>query len=197
MIRFNQGTKKAGNTHTIGAHVNGHLTAFGRCDLCSHRIGILGAEIEDMSNLNTACGNAIGFSERLERSCVMHLVGRRIRCCPLCHDRRQIRKEVGSLFRNRHFKQRLVAKDLAFARVRENDEFVAHVATNGARVGLHWDRLQSHAIEGPQVGHEHAVIGVPRRFLVEIEGIGIFHQELTSAHDPEARPHLVRNFHWM
>ena len=55
----------------------------------------------------------------------------------------------------------------------------------------HRDRLQAQAREGAQIGDEHLVVGMPRAGLVEVEGIGVLHQEFAAAHDAEARPHLV------
>ena len=55
----------------------------------------------------------------------------------------------------------------------------------------HRDRLQPHAREGAQVGDEHLVVGMPRAGLVEVEGIGVLHQEFAAAHQAEARAHLV------
>ena len=55
----------------------------------------------------------------------------------------------------------------------------------------HRDRPQSHAREGAQVGDEHAVVGVLGALEVEIERIGVLHEELAPAHQAEARPHLV------
>ena len=68
---------------------------------------------------------------------------------------------------------------------------MAEIAADRPRVGLHGHRLQTHARERPQIGDEHAVIGLPRAIGVEIEGIGVLHQELAAAHDAEPRAHLV------
>ena len=84
-----------------------------------------------------------------------------------------------------------MAEDLALAGVGQNDEFVAEVAADRAGVGAHRDRLQAHAREGAQIGHEHAVVGRLGALVVEVEGIGVLHQEFAAAHDAEARPHLV------
>ena len=61
----------------------------------------------------------------------------------------------------------------------------------GPDVGAHRDRLQAEPREGAEIGDEHAVVGLPRALEVEVEGIGVLHQELAAAHDAEARPHLV------
>ena len=81
--------------------------------------------------------------------------------------------------------------DPALAGVGENDEFVAEVAADRAGVGAHRDRLQPHAREGAQIGDEHLVVGMPRPGGIEIEAVGVLHQELAAAHHAKARPHLV------
>ncbi len=93
--------------------------------------------------------------------------------------------------RRREVEVVLVAEHFALAGVGENDELVAEVAADRAGVGLHRDRLQAEARERAQVGDEHLVVGVPCARLVEIERIGVLHQEFARAHDAEARPHLV------
>ena len=57
-----------------------------------------------------------------------------------------------------------------------------------ARIGI---AFRPSPREGAQIGDEHLVVGVARAGLVEIEGIGVLHQELARAHDAEARPDLV------
>jgi hypothetical protein len=84
-----------------------------------------------------------------------------------------------------------VAIDLGLARVRQHDELVGEVAADRPGVRPHGDRLDAHALEGAQVSDEHLVVGVPRAGLVEVEGIGVLHQELARAHHAEARAHLV------
>ena len=71
---------------------------------------------------------------------------------------------------------------------------MAEIAADRAGFGAHRDRLQSHPREGPQVGDEHPVVGAPRRGLVDVERIGILHQEFAAAHDAEARALLVAEF---
>src|SRR5262249_24442948 len=46
-------------------------------------------------------------------------------------------------------------------------------------------------LEYAQIGYKHPVIGSARPLEVEIEGIGILHQELATAHDAEARANFV------
>ncbi len=45
--------------------------------------------------------------------------------------------------------------------------------------------------EGAQIGGEHAGYRRARAFAVEVEGIGVLHQELARAHGAEARTDLV------
>ena len=45
--------------------------------------------------------------------------------------------------------------------------------------------------EGAQIGDEHAVVGVLGAGEIEVERIGVLHQEFAPAHHAEARPHLV------
>ena len=71
---------------------------------------------------------------------------------------------------------------------------MAEIAADRAGLGAHRDRLQSHPREGAQIGDEHPVVGAPRRRLVDVEGIGILHQEFAAAHHAEARTLLVAEF---
>ena len=84
-----------------------------------------------------------------------------------------------------------MAEDLALAGLGQDDEFVAQIAADGAGVGPHGHRLQAEAGEGVQIGHEHAVVGSAGGSLVDIEGIGVLHQELPPAHHPEPGAALV------
>ena len=68
---------------------------------------------------------------------------------------------------------------------------MAEIAADRAGLGPHRDRLQPHPGEGAQIGDEHPVVGAPRGGLVDIERIGILHQEFAAAHDAETRPLLV------
>ena len=61
----------------------------------------------------------------------------------------------------------------------------------------HRDRLQPQAREGAQIGDEHLVVGVPRAAPIEVERIGVLHQEFAPAHDPKRGRTSSRNFHWM
>ena len=85
----------------------------------------------------------------------------------------------------------LVAEHLALAGRGEDQELVAEVAADRAGVGHHRDRGHAEPREGAEIGGEHAVVGVPGAGGVEVEGIGILHQELAAAHHAEAGPHLV------
>ena len=68
---------------------------------------------------------------------------------------------------------------------------MAEVAADRAGIRAHRDRLQAEPRKRPEIGDEHAVIGLPRALEVEIEGIGVLHQELAPAHHAETRTHLI------
>ena len=83
------------------------------------------------------------------------------------------------------------AEDLALAGLGQDEEFMAEIAADRAGIGLHRDRLQPHPREGAQIGDEHLPVGFLRPGIIEVEGIGVLHQEFAAAHDAEAGAHLV------
>ncbi|MNX69365.1 hypothetical protein D3C86_1005820 [compost metagenome] len=62
---------------------------------------------------------------------------------------------------------------------------------DGAGIGLHRTEVQTHAGEGGAVGGVHLLVGLDQRGLVDVEGVGILHQELAAAHHAETGTHLV------
>ncbi len=158
-----------------------------------HRLGILGAEIEYVPHLDAAGGEALGLRHGAVGGLVVLLVRGGVERGPGVDDglQRGGIVEIRVLRRRRETEIVLVAEDLALAGVGEDDEFVAEVAADRAGVRLHRDRLQAKPLEGAQVGDEHPVVRVARAGLVEVEGIGVLHQEFARAHGPEARAHLV------
>ena len=75
-----------------------------------------------------------------------------------------------------------VAEHFALAGVGQHDEFVGEIAADRAALRHHRDRLQAHAREGAQIGDEHPVIGVLGAVEIEVERIGVLHQEFAPAH---------------
>ena len=71
---------------------------------------------------------------------------------------------------------------------------MTQIAADRTGIGLHRHGLEAHARKGVEIGHEHAVIGFARRLLVQVEGIGVLHQEFAAPHDAEARADLVAEF---
>ena len=61
----------------------------------------------------------------------------------------------------------------------------------GPEFGAHRDGLQAEPRERPEISDEHTVIRGARALVVEIEGVGVLHQEFATAHDAEAGTHLV------
>ena len=84
-----------------------------------------------------------------------------------------------------------MAEHLAFAGRRQNDEFVAEVAADRARFRPHRNGGQAEPRESAQVSGELLIVGMARAGLIEVEGIGVLHQEFARAHHAEAGPHLV------
>ncbi len=68
---------------------------------------------------------------------------------------------------------------------------MAEVAADRSGVGHHRDGGEAESRKGAQIGHEHAIVGMARALEVEIERIGVLHQEFARPHHAEARPHLV------
>ena len=68
---------------------------------------------------------------------------------------------------------------------------MAQIAADRPGVGRHRDRLQTHPRKGLQVSDEHLVVSHARACVIEIEGIGVLHQEFAPAHHAEARPNLI------
>ena len=87
-----------------------------------------------------------------------------------------------------------IEKHVALAGISEDDEFVREVAADRSGISLHRDRLQPHAGKGPQIGDEHLVVGLLGPRHVEVEAVGVLHQELTTSYHTKARPHLVAEF---
>ncbi|MNZ43497.1 hypothetical protein D3C78_611000 [compost metagenome] len=81
--------------------------------------------------------------------------------------------------------------DVVFAGLGQHVELVGAGAADGAGVGLHRTEVQAQAGEHVAVGLVHAVVGFLQRLLVEVEGVGVLHQEFAAAHQAEARADLV------
>ncbi len=65
------------------------------------------------------------------------------------------------------------------------------VAADRPRVRRHRDRLQPHALERPHIGQHHLAVADHGARVVEVEAVGVLHQELPPAHHAEARTDLV------
>ncbi len=65
------------------------------------------------------------------------------------------------------------------------------IATDRAGIGTHRDRLQAYAGESAQIGNEHAIISHFRALIIEVERIGVFHQEFARAHYAETWTYFI------
>ena len=64
-------------------------------------------------------------------------------------------------------------------------------ATDGPRVRLHRAEVQAAALEDTAVGGVHHLVGLRQGVAVQVEGVGILHQEFPRPHHPEAGADLV------
>ena len=170
-----------------------HRLAVRSLDQGAHRLGIFGAEIEDVADLDAAGRDALVLRNRLISLGVVHFRRRRIERRPFGDGRLQAFDivEIGVGAGHREIQIVAMTEHFGFAGVGEDDEFVAEIAADRPGIGLHGNRFQAEPREGAQIGYEHLVVGMDRALLVEIEGIGILHQEFARTHDAEARAHLV------
>ncbi len=146
-----------------------------------------------MTNFDAARRNLIIGFHRRPISFVVHFVGCRIRRRPAIDDVRKllIIAEISVCARDGQIEIGLIAIDLTFACFSKNDEFVRKITANWASISAHRDRLQTNAGERAQIRHEHAVVSHLRALVIEVERIGIFHQEFTRAHHAETRTHFI------
>ena len=85
----------------------------------------------------------------------------------------------------------VAGNDGVFAGVSEDHEFVGIVAADGAGIGFDGPEVEAAAREDAAVGLVHLVVGSDGAGFVDIEGVGILHDEFPAAHQPEARADLV------
>ena len=153
----------------------------------------LRAEVEDVPNLDATGNEELGFGNGAGVGIVL-VVRRRIERRPGLEDRFEIAFVIDGLAARIHVEQAPVGKHLGFACRRENHEFMRKITADRTGFGQHGDRLQPHARIGPQVGDEHGVVGALGGFEIQIEGIGVLHEELAPPHDAKPRPDLVAEF---
>ncbi len=84
-----------------------------------------------------------------------------------------------------------VVPDLAFTGGRQDDEFVAEITADRAGFGDHGNCLQPHALKRAHIGQHHLAVADDSPGVIEVDAVGVFHEEFASAHDAEAGPHLV------
>ena len=87
------------------------------------------------------------------------------------------------------------AEQIAFTRIGQGHKLDGLVAADLARVGVHHAPVQSHALAHARVGHLHLLVGGIQTLGVSVEAVGVFHDELARAKQPETRTHLVAELH--
>ena len=151
----------AARADAVGAHMDRMLDAVGAGDHRLHRLGILGAEIEDVADLDAARRDLLVRRQSGEGRRVVLLGGRGVERGPFVDDRLQAGDvvEIHVLAGHREIEIVAVAEDLALAGLGEDDELVGEIAADRAGFGDHRDRLQAEPREGAQIGDEHLVVG--------------------------------------
>ena len=123
--------------------MDGMLGAVRAGDLGAHRLGVLGAEVEDVADLDAARGDAPLLRQRGEGGLVVLLVGRGVGRGPALDDRRQVGAEVGVLARHRRGRGASRSQKTALSPV-------------SARMMNSW-------LRSPPIGPESARIGIAFR----------------------------------
>ena len=82
-------------------------------------------------------------------------------------------------------------QDQVFPGLRRHHEFLGCGTSDGTAVGIDGNRLQPTALEHLPVGLIHPCIGGLQIGLVGMEGVGVLHDEFTTAHQTEAGPDLI------
>jgi hypothetical protein len=81
--------------------------------------------------------------------------------------------------------------DIVFAGFGQHMEFMGAGAADRTGIGLHRAEIQAQAGEYLTVSLVHAVIGCLQRRLIDMEGVGILHDEFAASHQTETRTDLV------
>ncbi len=149
-----------------------------------------------MPDLDAAPGAAALFGDLRPAILVMGFVGRGIGRADVVEEVVEADRVIGSKVGPApvHVVERGVVEDLAFARRGKHDELVAEVAADRTRGRFHRNRANSHAREGAKIRQKLGVIAEPSAGLVEVEAVGVLHQEFAAAHHSEPRSHLVPEF---
>ena len=193
--RLDDGTDQTRGADAIGASVDRPFDAVGARHDGFHRFGIFSAEIEDLANLDAAGAQALLRRDiTLETHCIVHVLGRGIEAGPRPNVRHQVRIIVNAFVRGGQIDHVAVAENARLAGFCQNDELVREVAADGPRFGRHRNSFEPHARKRAKVSNEHLVVRNSGGSFVDIEGIGVLHQKLATAHHAEAGALLVAEF---
>ena len=86
-------------------------------------------------------------------------------------------------------------RDGVFTGIRQHVEFLGGAAADGAGVRDHRAEPETQPREDRGVRPVHGVVGCLQALLVEVERIGVLHEEFARAHHAETRPALVAELH--
>ncbi len=89
----------------------------------------------------------------------------------------------------------LARDDGVLAVLSEDLELGAGGATHGAGVRLDDPIVEAESLEDPTVGVPHGLVALHGRGIVDVEAVGILHQELAAPEQPRPRARLVAILH--
>ena len=193
VVGLDQRADEARHADPVGAHFQRGRRAVGTGRHRPHRPRILVAKVKDVADLDAACGHQLLRRDRA-RGMVVLFVCRGVKAGPAPEHRLEIAAVIDLGGEDVGRQPGAVAIDRRFAGFGQDDEFVAEVATDRPGIGLHRDRLETHPGEGPQISYKHLVVGPFGADRVEVEAVGVLHQEFAATHHAKAWPHLVPEF---
>ena len=82
-------------------------------------------------------------------------------------------------------------QDEIFTGIGGDHEFLAGRTANRPAISFNRDGPQATTGEDPAVGLIHGAVGLLQGGLIGVEGIGVFHDEFPTAHQPEAGANLI------
>ena len=187
MARFDDCTNQPRHTNAVATHLRGHRLAIRALHRHAECLGagVFVTEEEDMTHLDTApLGEAFGRDWAID-DLLMLLGFHRIDGGQPFNGVRRIKCD---------FLQCIVIENLALTGFSQNVEFMAKITANRPGRRANWHRLQPKRSKSPEIGSEHGAVGGAGPVLVQVEAIGVLHQEFAPAHYAKPRPGLVPEF---
>ena len=154
-----------------------------------HRLALVGLDDQGLDQ-------ALGGNLQKEGHLLDRFAGRGQHLFELLRGSRR-RDRGGFDFRLLHIGRVLAAvagDDGVLARFGQHHEFMGVGAADGTGLGLDGAVLEAAALEDTPVGLVHLLVGAVRPRLVQVEGVGVLHDEFAAAHQAETGPDFVAEF---